>query len=77
MKIHPDKKGINVYMDKHAYLITGTDFPLKSQNEILRFYDDHKKIESISCGVYPEKFLERIQYYHFFQDFFVETKLIR
>ena len=57
----------------HAYyhLISGVDFPLKSQADIHQFFDDNAGKEYISfdqCKERMEEFKDRIRYYHWFQD---------
>lgn len=57
----------------HAYyhLISGVDFPLKSQDDIHQFFDDNAGKEYISfdpCKERMEEFKDRIRYYRWFQD---------
>lgn len=57
----------------HSYyhLISGVDFPLKSQADIHRFFCENAGKEFISfdcCGDRMEEFKDRIKYYHWFQD---------
>lgn len=57
----------------HAYyhLISGVDFPLKSQADIHQFFDDNAGKEYISfdqCKERMEEFKDRIRYYRWFQD---------
>ena len=53
----------------HAYyhLISGVDFPLKSQADIHQFFDDNAGKEYISfdqCKERMEEYKDRIRYYH-------------
>lgn len=57
----------------HSYyhLISGVDFPLKSQADIHQFFDDNAGKEYISfdqCKERMEEFKDRIRYYHWLQD---------
>ena len=57
----------------HAYyhLISGVDFPLKSQADIHQFFDDNAGKEYISfdqCKERMEEYKDRIRYYHWLQD---------
>ena len=57
----------------HAYyhLISGVDFPLKSQADIHQFFDDNAEKEYIAinqCDERMEEFKDRIRYYHWLQD---------
>lgn len=54
------------------HLLSGQDFPLKSQQEILDFFDKHKEYQFISCNKLCEgkddRYLDRIRYWYPFQD---------
>ena len=56
------------------HLLTGGDLPLRTQDEIHRFFDGYEDVEFISGGNAPEGddqwFLERIRYVYPFQDCF-------
>lgn len=55
------------------HLITGVDFPLASQNEILAFYDKHPNTQFISCrSIEGEEsnYLNRIRFFYPFQEVF-------
>ena len=57
----------------HAYyhLISGVDFPLKSQADIHQFFDDNAGKEYIAfdrCEERMEEYKDRIRYYHWLQD---------
>lgn len=54
------------------HLLSGQDFPLKKQDDILEFFDVHKNIQFISCRKLIEgqddSYLNRIKYWYPFQD---------
>lgn len=55
----------------YYYLISGVDFPLKSQADIHQFFDDNAGKEYIAfdqCKERMEEFKDRIRYYHWLQD---------
>ena len=57
----------------HSYyhLISGVDFPLKSQADIHQFFDDNAGKEYIAfdrCEERMEEYKDRIRYYHWLQD---------
>lgn len=59
--------------NEHAYyhLMSGVDMPLKSQEEIFRFFDDNQGQEFIGIDEISEDgeaFSARIKYYHLLQD---------
>lgn len=51
----------------YVHLISGADLPLKNQDEIHRYFDEHKGEEFVHFGAPEptEKELERVRYYHF------------
>jgi hypothetical protein len=52
----------------HYHFISGTDFPIKSQNDIHKFFEEHLNTEFISfdwAGINSGRFLDRAKYYHF------------
>jgi hypothetical protein len=56
---------------EYYHLLSGSDLPLKSQDEIHDFFDQHSGLEFLEFDLraYTTKdFYERIQYYHFFQE---------
>lgn len=56
------------------HLITGVDFPLASQNEILAFYDKYPNTQFISCRPIKDEetnYLDRIKFFYPFQEFFL------
>ena len=60
--------------ESHSYyhLLSGVDMPLKSQNEIYSFFEDHQGVEYISIDEKSENgelFAGRIKYYRFLQDY--------
>ncbi len=60
-----------VSREKYQYyhLLTGVDFPLKKQSEILRFFDEHDGENFISINeVKNTKYLDRVKYYYPLQD---------
>lgn len=62
------EKATSVGKYDYYHLITGVDFPLKSQKEILSFFDQHSDLEFISCTECSEKDLKRVKKFYFFQD---------
>lgn len=54
---------------QYYHLLTGGDFPLKKQSEILQFFDEHDGENFISINeVKSTKYLDRVKYYYFLQD---------
>lgn len=54
---------------QYYHLLTGVDFPLKKQSEILRFFDEHYGENFISINeVKNTKYLARVKYYYPLQD---------
>lgn len=52
----------------HYHLISGTDYPIKSQNDIHSFFESHPDKQFVGfdwLGIRTGKFLCRAQYYHF------------
>ena len=52
----------------HYHFISGTDFPIKSQDYIHNFFDNHPQQQFIGvdwAGIESGKFLDRMQYFHF------------
>ena len=62
--------------DKYDYyhLLTGVDLPLKTQTEVLNYFDQHKGIEFISLGKCT--FMERVNFYYLFQDYFDRNNVL-
>lgn len=58
------------YRYQYYHLLSGQDFPLKSQDEIHRFFDIHDGLEFISCKPISEADLDRVKFYYYFQDLF-------
>lgn len=62
----------------HVYyhLISGVDLPIKTQNEIHAFFEMNSGKEFISYDPrsFSENFSERIQYFHFFQEYLGHRK---
>lgn len=54
----------------YYHLISGQDFPLKSQKQIHSFFEEHQGLEFISCKMMDSLYDERIKYYYYFQDTF-------
>lgn len=57
----------------HSYyhLLSGMDFPLKSQRYIHEFFSDHQGSEFINFdkkAIEEAEFIDRVRYYYFFQD---------
>lgn len=55
----------------YYHLISGVDFPLKSQADIHQFFDNNAGKEYISfdqCKERMEELKDRIRYYHWLQD---------
>lgn len=54
----------------YLHLISGVDLPLKTQDEIHRFFEENEGQEFIQFNASPmdETYLDRIKYYHFFQE---------
>lgn len=54
------------------HLLSGQDFPLKKQSEILSFFDNHKELQFISCKKLvrgrDDSYLNRVKYWYPFQD---------
>lgn len=51
------------------HFISGTDFPIKSQDYLHNFFDSHPQEQFIGfdwAGIESGKFLDRMKYYHFF-----------
>lgn len=64
-----EESSINHY--NYYHLLSGVDLPLKSQDEIHHFFEENAGKEFIGFdwrGINSGKFLDRIQYYHFFID---------
>lgn len=52
----------------HYHLISGADFPIKSQNYIHQFFQHHPEQQFVGFdwpGINSGRFLSRVQYYHF------------
>lgn len=64
------KKSTETGKYDYYHLISGQDFPLRSQKEIHKFFDEHQGQEFISCKKMNSKYEERIRYYYLFQDMF-------
>lgn len=71
------EKAANIGKYDYYHLITGVDFPLKTQDQILRFFDQHNGVEFISCTRCTEDDMKRVKYYYWFQDTFGETTIGR
>lgn len=55
---------------EYYHLISGQDYPLKSQKEIHEFFHRHSGMEFISCTPMQPSCAERIKFYYYFQDAF-------
>lgn len=64
------KKSTDTGIYDYYHLISGQDFPLKSQKEIHAFFDSHQGLEFISCSPMNSKDRDRIMFYYYFQDAF-------
>ncbi|MCI8319033.1 MAG: beta-1,6-N-acetylglucosaminyltransferase [Lachnospiraceae bacterium] len=64
------KKSTETGKYEYYHLISGQDFPLKSQKEIHQFFEAHQGLEFISCKPMNSNYNERIKYYYYFQDVF-------
>lgn len=55
---------------RYYHLLSGVDFPLKSQDYIHEFFDINGKKEYMSFDLKNDKnkMLDRVRYYYFFQD---------
>lgn len=55
---------------RYYHLLSGVDFPLKSQDYIHEFFDINGKKEYMSFDLKDDKnkILDRVRYYYFFQD---------
>lgn len=49
-----------------VHFISGVDLPIKTQDEIHRFFDAHPHTQFLQVGNITKKFRERIEKYHFF-----------
>lgn len=54
----------------YYHFISGQDFPLKSQDKIHNFFDEHQGYEFISCRKPSQAEMERIKFYYPFQQIF-------
>ena len=55
----------------YYHLISGVDFPLKSQDEIHMFFKKNDNLQYVSFdwdGIKDNRFVSRVQYFHFFKD---------
>ncbi|SDB68219.1 beta-1,6-N-acetylglucosaminyltransferase [Butyrivibrio sp. INlla16] len=54
----------------HSYyhFMVGVEYPLKSQDEIYDFFDSHRGKEFIGFDKYDTHYLDRIRYYHVFNE---------
>ena len=54
---------------EYFHLLSGVDMPIKTQDEIHRFFDNHNESEFVyfENSAPTDKVLERVRYYHFFQ----------
>lgn len=64
------KKSTQIENYDYYHFISGQDFPLKSQEEIHHFFDNHRGLEFISCKPMEPMYDDRIRYYYYFQDVF-------
>lgn len=55
----------------HTYyhFMVGVEFPLKTQNYIHRFFDEHQGYEFIGFDHEDKKYIERVRYYHIFNEY--------
>lgn len=55
----------------HSYyhFMVGVEFPLKSQDYIYKFFESHPGFEFIGFDNYDNRYIERIRYYHPFNEF--------
>lgn len=67
------EKATNTEKYDYYHLITGVDFPIKAQDEILSFFDNQDKMEFISCTSCAVEDMDRVRYYYWFQDALGET----
>lgn len=69
------KNAVKTGVYDYYHLLTGVDFPLYPQNEILHFFDEHKGEEFI--GISECRCLDRIQFYYPFQSISRRQSLLR
>ena len=69
------EKSINTGKYDYYHLITGVDFPLKTQDQILSFFDQQNGKEFISCTNCTEEDMNRVIYYYWFQDLLGESTI--
>lgn len=67
----------NIGRYSYYHLITGVDFPLRSQEEIHSFYERHNGMQFISLSKCKPNDMERVQPYYFFQDALGEKNIGR
>ncbi len=55
----------------HAYyhFMVGVEFPLKTQDYIHRFFDEHQGYEFIGFDHEDQKYMDRVRYYHIFNEY--------
>ena len=62
------------------HLLSGVDFPLRTQDEIHQFFDSHENVEFLDCSYSrdPEDlwFADRIRYFYPFQECFTRNNLL-
>lgn len=62
---------IAVSFGYHSYyhFMVGVEFPLKTQNYIHKFFDTHSGYEFIGFDNYDNNYIERVKYYHIFNEY--------
>lgn len=53
---------------QYYHFLCGTEYPLKCQNEIHKFFDENAGKEFIEYDEKDISFMKRVQYYHFFNE---------
>lgn len=52
----------------YYHLLTGTEFPIQSQEKIHAFFDEHYGTEFIGFDNKSDNYLRRVKYYHLFNE---------
>lgn len=62
------KKAISVGRYQHYHLLSGSDLPIKTQDQIISFFDENMNKEFIRFEKPNYVYQDRTRYYHFLQD---------
>lgn len=52
----------------YYHLMVGSEFPIKSQEEIHQFFDEHQGYEFVNFDIADKDYMERVKYYHPFNE---------